>query len=641
MKNVVVWLMALVFAQVICAQKIGVNKAEPFSPFVFSFNLEHTRAAVNGGLSAQMLQNRKFAGKPSRNEGLAAHWFSIGEKTLYLMVDGGRRCYTRHICLNNMRRDNELHSQVVENLVEGQRAGIGQHGVALQSGKSYLLRTVTRVNKPVSLCVALTDRSGGKVYAARTLSLSPSDDWQVEEFEMMPDTEDMDGCIRYTYTDKAEVTFGALSMLPKDNFHGMRLDVVRNLKAIGPRMLRWPGGNFAGEYRWKDCLLPVDARGPLQAATEIETQPYSEGYDSHEIGTDEFIALCREVGAEPWITINLAWSTPEESAQWVEYCNGTPDSEYGKIRAERGFKEPYNVRFWSLGNEMGYVHMEGPHGPKEYAALAEKHVDAMVKVTPGLEFCSSGPYPNKNWVENSAAPLSEKVPYISLHHYSAPRGGYHYTTEEEIRQTYQGIIQSFDTNLSLARDMRKLLDATGKKLHISFDEWNQWYAWYRPSCVGEGMFTAKMLHMFLRETNVLDMPIVSYFQPIGEGAILIKPTESRLTANGQMFALMKVHQDARLCEVTEDEDYSTVASLKGDTLSITLVNTQYERERTFDFTLKGKLVKGIVYASEDVSAHSYFHESPLPVEVRSGKVRVVLPSHSVALVQLKVKKPCS
>ena len=73
--------------------------------------------------------------------------------------------------------------------------------------------------------------------------------------------------------------------MPKDNFHGMRRDVVGLLKQIGPRLIRWPGGNFAGEYRWKDGLLPSDQRAPLQAFTEIETQPYSDGYDYHEIDT--------------------------------------------------------------------------------------------------------------------------------------------------------------------------------------------------------------------------------------------------------------------------------------------------------------------------------------------------------------------
>lgn len=90
------------------------------------------------------------------------------------------------------------------------------------------------------------------------------------------------------------------------------------------------------------------------------------------------------LSAQPMLTLNLAWSSPEESAQWVEYCNGSADTEYGRRRAENGHPEPYHVRFWSLGNEMGYGHMEGPQGSSAYAELAQRHVDAMLAVSATL-----------------------------------------------------------------------------------------------------------------------------------------------------------------------------------------------------------------------------------------------------------------
>ncbi|MBQ9889715.1 MAG: hypothetical protein IJM41_10825, partial [Bacteroidales bacterium] len=435
------------------AQTIDLRSTSELSPYVFGHNLEHTRAAVNGGLSAQMLRNRKFAGKPSRNEGVAAGWTGIGEKVFFSC---GGPAYTKHIGNPEMRRSNEMNSQNIQNLIEGQVAGICQDGLFLKKGEAYQMRTVTRVTAPLTLKVELTDRDGSHVYAAKSLELRPSEDWVICEFELTPSSGDRQGGIRYIFDKKAEVLFGALSMMPKDNFLGMRSDVVANLKAIGPRLLRWPGGNFAGEYRWKDGLLPVDQRGPLQAATEIETQPYTYGYDFHEIDTDDFVALCREVGAEPMITINIAWSSPEESAQWVEYCNGGENTEYGKLRAQRGHKEPYNVHFWSLGNEMGYGHMEGPAGPEGYAELAGKHADAMLKVTPDLELCSSGPYPSDNWAVHSAAPLADKVRYISLHHYAG--GSRQFTSPENIRKSYEEITSSVQGNIDLAKRMRASLD---------------------------------------------------------------------------------------------------------------------------------------------------------------------------------------
>ena len=615
------------------AQTINLKETTDLSPFVFGHNLEHTRAAVNGGLSAQMLRNRKFAGKPSRNEGVCAEWSGIGEKTLFQQVG---QSYTKHIGNPDMQRGNELRSQSVQNLVEGQVAGISQNSLFLKKGETYEMRTVTKVSAPLTLKVELTARDGSRVYASKSLELRPADDWVVSKFDLVSPSDDKDACVRYTFAKKAEVFFGALSMMPKDNFHGMRSDVVANLKAIGPRLIRWPGGNFAGEFRWKDGLLPVDQRGPLQAAMEIETQPYTYGYDYHEIDADDFIALCREVGAEPMITINLAWSDPEESAQWVEYCNGGEDTEYGKIRAERGHKEPYNVRYWSLGNEMGYGHMEGPSGPEGYAEMAGKHADAMLKVTPGLNLCSSGPYPDDNWVKYSAAPLADKVKYISLHHYAG--GSKRFITPEDIRESYDAVVGSSQGNIDLARKMRESLDDSGKELHISFDEWNQWYSWYRPSCVTEGIYTARTMHFYINESSALDITIICYFQPVGEGAILITPEGSRLTANGQMFALMKAHQDGKVCKIADNGDYSTAATIKDGVLTITLINASYDTDREFTFALKGKVLESKLFHSDDVTPHSFFEESPLEVTARRKDLKTVLPPHSAALIKLAFGK---
>ncbi len=549
--------------------------------------------------------------------------------------------YTHHIGVPNLRRQNECNDQVINNLSQGETAGMGQQGIAVQTGKAYELRTVTKVNRPVALKVELTDRSGDRVYASHTLSLAPAEEWQKETFVLTPSASDEEACLRYTFAELAVVRFGALSMMPQDNFHGMRRDVVECLKEIGPRLIRWPGGNFAGEYRWKDGLLPVDERAPLQAYQEIETQPHNDGYDYHEICTDDFIALCREVGAEPLLTINLGWESAEESAQWVEYCNGTADSEYGRKRAERGHPEPYNVHFWSLGNEMGYGHMEGPNGADGYTEYAKRHLEAMLGVTPDLELFASGPYPNDDWARKSAARMSDHVKYISLHGYFGPTayggGRLNYTTPEEVRKTYEAIVESASHARDHARNMRRCLDQTGEKLHISFDEWNQWYAWYRPSCVGEGIFTARMLHFFLNESNALDMPVVCYFQPVGEGAIIISPTGSRLTANGQMFAMMKAHQGGRLCRTEENEDMSTVATRHGDTLTISLINDKFDEERTFSFNLRGRVLDATLYDSPDVLPYSYFETRPLAVTNQKKTLQTTLPPHSAAIIRMKVK----
>ena len=609
---------------------IGSASEKPLSPFVFGHNLEHTRAAVGGGLSAQMLRNRKFAGKPSRNRGVAAEWEGIGEKAFFQLQskDG----YTRHEGCEGMRRMNELQCQSVQN-VYGGLCGIAQGKLPVTRGQKYELRAAVRCACGTTLTAELTDAAGGRVYARKELALTPGD-WQVSEFDLTAAESDDAAVLRFSFTERTEVVFGAVSMMAEGHFRGMRADAVRCLKEIGPAILRWPGGNFAGEYRWKDGLLPCDMRGPLQAATEIETQPYSCGYDFHEISTDDFMALCREVGAEPFLTINLAWNSPEESAEWVEYCNGSPDTRWGGIRAARGHAEPYRVKYWSLGNEMGYGHMEGPMKPADYALLAARHAEAMRRVSPDIELFSSGPYPNEDWAEHSAAALAPAARYASLHYYAnVPMA---YWTEEKTEETYRGLVSKAEEARAHMRKMRECLDRTGRDILISFDEWNVWYSWMRPSCAGEGIFTAKMLHMLLAESEKARMPVCCYFQPVGEGCVLIDAHSARLTANGQVFALMKAHCGGRLCRIAGGEEGSVLATEKDGARVVTLINDSFDREKEFALSCAGAPEEGTLLSAEAVTPYTFFASSELKWETKDTAVRVTLPPHSVGRIRMRV-----
>ena len=130
------------------------------------------------------------------------------------------------------------------------------------------------------------------------------------------------------------------------------------------------------------------------------------GYDYSEINTDDFIALCREIGAEPFITINPCWNTPEENAAWVEYCNGGSSTPYGKLRAQRATKILTMCSFgpWATNSVTATWRATTP--PVGTAEVALEHGKKMLEASPNLSLCSSGPYPNKEWSELSAKPLA-------------------------------------------------------------------------------------------------------------------------------------------------------------------------------------------------------------------------------------------
>ncbi len=71
----------------------------------------------------------------------------------------------------------------------------------------------------------------------------------------------------------------------------------------------------------------------------------------NDIGTDEFMTLCKLLGVEPYITVNAGIGDEWSAAQYVEYANGSISTPMGRLRASNGHPEPYHVKFWGIGNE--------------------------------------------------------------------------------------------------------------------------------------------------------------------------------------------------------------------------------------------------------------------------------------------------
>ncbi|WP_302418673.1 hypothetical protein [Blautia marasmi] len=602
------------------------------SPLLFGNNLEHTRSCIHNGISAQMLKNRKFAGKPECYHGCPAGWYRIGEKTNIIFnekedvsVLQASESYTRHADDYHMKRRHECNAVTIVNHYGKEESGIGQSGISVQKDCNYECRLAVKVWQPTVIRIALTDRDGN-IYIQEKMEYDRAD-FEVKSVLLHASKLDENADLTISFDGCGTISIGAVSLLPEKNFHGMRPDVVELLREIGVKLLRWPGGNFAGEYNWKDGLLPVDMRAPFESYMGLETQPHSMGYDFNEINTDDFIALCREIGAEPFITINPTWNTPEECAQWVEYCNGDGDTEYGRLRIERGYKEPYNVRFWSLGNEFGYGHMEGDNTPIGYGKKGIEIGKKMLEVSPGLTLCSSGPYPNKDWVEHAARPLGQIAPLVSLHSYVAQPL---FAEPDKYAEEYYECISKVDTQCrKLVHKMRSELN--DDTLRISFDEWNVWYGWYRPKSVNDGIFTAAMLHMLMEEANPSGIYMACHFEAVNEGAIRVEWDKSFLTPSGQMFSVMKNHIGGKLCFAVRD----AVATEKNNVLTITLINRSYDGTKKFKIPKYGETMVSSLYSSENVLPYSDFAVKNVELQLMGDSYEVLLPRHSVMLIQMK------
>ena len=195
-------------------------------------------------------------------------------------------------------------------------------------------------------------------------------------------------------------------LFPEDNVEGFDADVVKFSKESKLSLLRFPGGNFVSGYNWKDGVGPMDKRKTTKNRSWRKIE-------YNHVGTDEYLAFCRIVGAEPLICVNAGDGTPQEAADWVEYCNGGLDTKYGALRAKNGHPEPYNVVYWEIGNELWGKWQIGYTTPEEYAERYEEFYKAMKAVDPTIKTIANGQYPEWN------APVIKRNPDIlrslSLH----------------------------------------------------------------------------------------------------------------------------------------------------------------------------------------------------------------------------------
>src|SRR4029453_3267364 len=120
---------------------------------------------------------------------------------------------------------------------------------------------------------------------------------------------------------------------PLSGKDGFRKDVMDVVKQLNVTILRWPGGNFASGYNWKDGIGPKDQR-PLRKDLGCGD------LESNLFGTDEFLKDCEVVGAEPYICINLGLGTIDDARHWVEYCNESRGTYWANLRRKNGREQP-------------------------------------------------------------------------------------------------------------------------------------------------------------------------------------------------------------------------------------------------------------------------------------------------------------
>lgn len=296
---------------------------------------------------------------------------------------------------------------------------------------------------------------------------------------------------------------------PLSDKNGFRTDVIEALKHIKVPAVRWPGGCFASGYHWKDGV--GKNRRPLYDLSWRVEEPNT-------FGTDEFVSWCREVGAEPFICTNAGTGTPEEMAQWVEYCNLPDGGPWARERIKNGAKKPHNVRYWSIGNE-NYGEWEiGRHTADEWGHYVFEAAKMMKRVDPSIEITAAAYFLDFDWIRKLLEGAAQIVDWISVHCYWAQND-----------TSYESCMARSGTPESILTNLEHQLAAIGHlgSVKLAFDEWGL-RMWHHPGyhdippvavdgkefsknddnsvyTMADAVFTARFLMSCLRHCNLVQM----------------------------------------------------------------------------------------------------------------------------------------
>jgi len=296
----------------------------------------------------------------------------------------------------------------------------------------------------------------------------------------------------------------------EDGSH-LRPDTLALIQALKPPVLRYPGGNFASGYHWKDGIGPREAR-PLRFDRAWNAP------ESNQVGTDEFMALCREVGTVPFLVVNDGSGTPEEAARWVAYCNEPAAGVEGGRRAANGHAAPYGVPLWGVGNEVWGQWQIGHTGPAEYAARLARFGEAMRAVDPAIRIVAVGDKvqsaaaddPGGRWNETVLRQAGGQVDYLSFHLYQPDQSGW-LESYDPAALHHTVCAAPLDAEALIDRTARHAAACAGRPVPLALDEWNLWLSPPpgAPSMHGvvytlrDALYTVGMLNVFHRQCNAL------------------------------------------------------------------------------------------------------------------------------------------
>lgn len=309
---------------------------------------------------------------------------------------------------------------------------------------------------------------------------------------------------------------------PLSDERGFRLDVIEALRELRVPIVRWPGGCFVSSYHWQDGI-GAQRRPAYDKAWRVE--------DPNTFGTDEFIAWCREINAEPYICTNAGSGSPEEMSDWVEYCNLAGQGYWASQRKTNGSLLPHQVHYWSIGNENYGAWEMGAKTSAEWGRFVLESAKMMRRVDPSIQLLAAA-LADLDWTLNLLRTAGAYLDMVSIHGYYDP------LWQKNEPSSYLACMMRVPQVEAAVRTTEQVIAVAGYegKIKIAFDEWNL-RGWHHPDgnspqaiqardlndlnatyTMADALFSAGFLNTCLRHADTVKManmaPVINTRGPL-------------------------------------------------------------------------------------------------------------------------------
>ncbi|MFI5186853.1 MAG: alpha-N-arabinofuranosidase [Chitinophagales bacterium] len=449
------------------------------------------------------------------------------------------------------------------------------------------------------------------------------------------------------------------------NKDGVRLDVIEALKKLKIPVLRWPGGCFADTYHWKDGVGPKDKRPSMLNVW------WGNVKEDNSFGTNEFLNMCEELGAAPYLSVNVGSGTVQDVSDWVKYVNhkeGT--SPMTDLREKNGRTKPWRVKYWGIGNEAWGC--GGNMTAEYYANVYRQYATFMTNWNNNDRICriasgaGDGDY---HWTEV----LMRDIPHdmleaVALHHYSVidwnKKGSATNFSEEEYFTTMQraSLMEEYVQKHSEVMDKYD----PKKKIGLVVDEWGGWYDvepgtngafLFQQNTMRDAMIAGLTLNIFNNHCDRVRMANLAQCINVLQAVILTSGEKIILTPTYHVMEMYNVHQDAVLIPLeVMCNDYSfgnnklkavsaSASRDKNGIVHISLVNIDAKNPQDVSIDMNGlavKTVTGRILRSDKLQDYNSF-DKPEKIKpaifngatISGANLTLKMPAFSVVVLELK------